>query len=130
MNEQQRYLVPLTLEEIEALLNSHCHSIPSRQYFSSALSILDDVYLNCCEPEVVKRQDKIEQPMYHLVSNRLRSNLPNLNVALFAGKGSDIFEIFRLYQSILFDANAHFFNRSTGVACLLPLPDTSTEVNS
>lgn len=54
MNSEQRYSVPLTLQEIEALMQSLHWNIHTRQHHSSAIAVLEDVYYGCCESEVIQ----------------------------------------------------------------------------
>lgn len=54
MSTEQRYSVPLTLLEIEALMSSLCDCSECQKLHSSALAQLTDVYYNCCEAEIIQ----------------------------------------------------------------------------
>lgn len=121
MNTEQRYSVPLTLREMEALMNSHNHCISTRVDYSSAQEQIEDVYWTC--KHITERE-----PLYHLTSNTVRRDRPNRTVRLWAGKGTDIFDAFRMYQALTFDVNAPFPETQYGIACDLSIPDNSTSV--
>jgi hypothetical protein len=111
MTPEQRYCVPLTLEEMEALLNSHTHDAKTRQYHSSAIAMIDDVLENCQHVPSVS-------PVYQIVGNRFYSKGRAFQFYPFMGIDSDVFGLLNFYRFLMLDCS--FSNVVYALACILP----------
>jgi hypothetical protein len=111
MTPEQRYCVPLTLQEMESLLNSHTHDSKTRQYHSSAIAQINDVLENCQHVPSVS-------PVYQIVGNKVPLIGKNTQIYPFKGISADIFVILNYYRFFLGDHT--FLNVTYALACILP----------